>query len=149
MAKCSNCDYPYVPKYFKDCPNCGDRGLFSGSNSTGSNSTGSNSIGYLLLCIIGIFCLYKEFTFGEGDMDNKWFSLNNRTIHFDVWEYAEETDKRTYTRFNNLSDITDKGKWKLENDSIILYPDNAGNGKFEKYSVDDLKLDKDNIYNDM
>jgi hypothetical protein len=135
MAKCSNCDYPYVPKY-KPCPNCGD----SGSDSE-SNSTGCNLIAFLLSLCFGIFCLYQEFTFGEDDMDHKWFSLNNRTITFDVWEYAKETDKRTYIRFNNNSDITDRGTWKLENDSVILYPDNAGNGIFEKYSVDDLKED--------
>ena len=135
MAKCSNCDYPYVPRY-KSCPECGD----SGSDS-GSNSTGCNLIVFLLCLCFGIFCLYQEFTFGEDDMDHKWFSLNNRTITFDVWEYAKETDKRTYIRFNNNSDITDRGTWKLENDSVILYPDNAGIGRVEKYSVDDLKED--------
>jgi hypothetical protein len=136
MAKCSNCDYPYVPKY-KSCPNCGDSGSDSGSNST------ANSIILLLFfCIGGIVYLYEEF-YCDGYMDDKWFNLNNSSIHFHIWEYSEEPDKRVYTRFNNIPEFTDKGEWKIENDSIFLYPDNAGNGKFEKYSVDDLKEDKE------
>jgi hypothetical protein len=130
MAKCLNCDYPYVPKY-KPCPNCGNSGSDSELGET------SKLIILLIVSVVILYSCYKEFTFDEDDLIGKEFSLNNTKIEFREWDNGDRTYERTYERFDNWYNVI--GKWELENDSIILQPDNSRIGEFEKYSKDDLK----------
>jgi hypothetical protein len=134
MAKCLNCDYPYVPKY-KPCPNCGDSGSNSDFGKTGNAIVGLIGCGVIFYFLI--YSSYKEFTFDEDDLIRKEFSLNNTKIEFREWDNGDRTYERTYERFGNMYSVI--GTWKIENDSIILYPDNSRIGEIEKYSKEDLK----------
>ena len=134
MAKCLNCDYPYVPKY-KPCPNCGD----SGSNID-FGETGNTIVQIIILGATSYFLFYsayKDLTFDEDDLIGKEFSLNNTKIEFREWDNGDRTYERTYERFDNMYSVI--GTWKIENDSIILYPDDSRIGEIEKYSKEDLK----------
>ena len=134
MAKCLNCDYPYVPKY-KPCPNCGD----SGSNID-FGETVNTIVQIIIFGAISYFLFYsayKDLTFDEDDLIGKEFSLNNTKIEFREWDNGDRTYERTYERFDNMYSVI--GTWKIENDSIILYPDNSRIGEIEKYSKEDLK----------
>jgi hypothetical protein len=133
MAKCSNCDYPYVPR-LKPCPNCGN------DSNSDFGETGNNIVGLIVLGLFSYFLIYsgyKDLTFDEDDLIGKNFSLNNTKIEFREWDNGDRTYERTYERFDNMYRVS--GKWKIENDSVILSPDEAKSGEFEKYSVDDFK----------
>jgi hypothetical protein len=130
MAKCSNCDYPYVPRY-KSCPECG--------YSISSGGDGSAAPTWLLLLIIlicwGIYSIYDYCVFNENDFIKKKYKLNNAEIK--VWESG---DKYFYSR----DYPHDSGEFKVLNDSIILFPDSIFYGekvKPEKYYKNDFKED--------
>lgn len=95
MAKCLNCDYPYVPKY-KPSPNFGNSGSDSELGET------SKLIILLIVSVVILYSCYKEFTFDEDDIIGKEFSLNNTKIEFREWDNGDRTYERTYERFDNL-----------------------------------------------
>jgi hypothetical protein len=142
MAKCSNCDYPYVPKYIKNCPNCGDRGY-----STSSGGDGSAAPAWLLLLISlicwGIYSIYDYCVFNENDFIKIKYKLNNAEIK--VWESGDKYFySRDYPYDSEMNSYEDSGEFKVLNDSIILFPDSIfyrGKVKPEKYYKNDFKED--------
>jgi hypothetical protein len=110
MAKCSNCDYPYVPRY-KYCPICGDRG-----NSFSSDGDGTVTAWMLLIILAcwGIYSIYDYCVFNENDFIDKTYKLNNAEIRF---RYSESLHEYFYSRDFNRDYITgshDAGVFKLQ-----------------------------------
>jgi hypothetical protein len=138
MAKCSNCDYPYVPRY-KSCPECG--------YSNSSDNKSSNDVlplwfvTLLVLICWGIYSIYDYCVFNENDFIEKKYKLNNAEIK--VWESGDKYFySRDYPYDTEMNLYDDSGEFKVLNDSIILFPDSIfyrGKVKPEKYYKNDFK----------
>jgi hypothetical protein len=139
MAKCSNCDYPYVPRY-KSCPEC--------SYCNSSDNESSNDVlppWWVILLLLICWCIYSIYdycVFNENDFIKKKYKLNNAEIK--VWE--SDNNKYYYSRDypydTEMNRCDDSGEFKVLNDSIILFPDSIfyrEKVKPEKYYKNDFK----------
>ena len=143
MAKCSNCDYPYVPKSGL-CSECGK----DNSDDSGSNS-GNNVFEAFSWLIIGLailigscFYIYKEFTFDEDDLIDQTFVLKkNFEIKFKSYEYR--VWKLGSDGFPSSYCLNGYGQWKIKDNKLILESNDSHCSEARNvkgvYSRDDLK----------
>ncbi len=144
MAKCSNCDYPYVPKSGL-CSECGkDNSYDSGSNSEFDELFDANFwkiIGAAIL-IGSFFYIYKEFTFDEDDLIEETFVFKkNLQINFSSYEYY--VWKLGSDGFPDGYCIGGYGAWKIKDNKLILESNGSDCPEIRTvkgvYSRDDLK----------